>query len=35
MLVTGASGQFGNAAIDFLIQKGIVSNQISALFRTA
>jgi NAD(P)H dehydrogenase (quinone) len=35
ILVTGASGQFGNAAIDFLIQKGIASNQISALVRTA
>ncbi len=35
ILVTGATGHFGKATIDFLLQKGIVARQISALVRTA
>jgi len=35
ILVTGATGHFGKASIDFLLQKGINPNQISALARTA
>ena len=31
--VTGATGNFGKAVIDFLLQKGIPANQISALIR--
>ena len=31
--VTGATGNFGKAVIDFLLQKGIRANQISALIR--
>jgi NAD(P)H dehydrogenase (quinone) len=33
ILVTGATGQFGNAAINFLLQKGIKAEQIVALVR--
>jgi len=33
ILVTGASGHFGAAAINYLIEKGIKSNQIKALVR--
>ena len=35
ILITGATGQLGKATIDFLIQKGIAANQISALARSA
>lgn len=35
ILITGATGQLGRATIDFLIQKGIAANQISALARSA
>jgi len=34
ILITGATGQLGKATIDFLIQKGIAANQISALARS-
>ena len=34
VLITGASGHLGSATIDFLIQKGFPSDQISALVRT-
>ena len=33
ILVTGATGHFGKAAIDFLIAKGIPSGEIAALVR--
>jgi NAD(P)H dehydrogenase (quinone) len=33
ILVTGATGQFGNASINFLLEKGINPSQISALVR--
>lgn len=33
ILVTGATGHFGKSTIDFLIQKGIPANNISALVR--
>lgn len=33
ILVTGATGQLGKLTIDFLLQKGIVANQITALSR--
>ncbi|MFT3681055.1 MAG: SDR family oxidoreductase [Ferruginibacter sp.] len=33
ILVTGATGHFGSAAIDFLLQKGIPANSIAALVR--
>ncbi|MEO8238882.1 MAG: SDR family oxidoreductase [Flavobacterium sp.] len=33
ILVTGATGNFGKATIDFLLKKGIAANQISALVR--
>lgn len=35
ILVTGATGHFGKAIIDFLIKKGIPANNISALVRDA
>ena len=34
ILVTGATGHFGKAAIDFLLKKGIPSNEIAALVRS-
>jgi NAD(P)H dehydrogenase (quinone) len=34
ILVTGATGQFGKAAVDFLLQKGAASGSISALARS-
>lgn len=34
ILITGATGQFGNAAIQFLLEKGVKANQIKALVRT-
>lgn len=34
LLITGATGHFGKAAIDFLLQKGIAANKISALARS-
>ena len=34
ILITGATGQLGKATIDFLIQKGVAANQISALARS-
>jgi NAD(P)H dehydrogenase (quinone) len=34
ILVTGATGHFGKAAIDFLLKKGIPSNEIAALIRS-
>jgi NAD(P)H dehydrogenase (quinone) len=33
ILVTGATGHFGNASINFLLEKGIKANQILALVR--
>lgn len=33
ILVTGATGQFGNATINFLLEKGVKSSQIAALIR--
>lgn len=33
IVVTGATGQYGNATINFLLQKGVASNQIVALVR--
>lgn len=33
ILVTGASGQFGNAAINSLLKKGVQSNKITAMVR--
>ncbi len=33
ILITGATGHFGNATINFLLEKGIKANQISALVR--
>jgi NAD(P)H dehydrogenase (quinone) len=33
ILVTGATGHFGKATIDFLLKKGIAANEISALVR--
>jgi len=33
ILVTGATGHFGNAAIHFLLEKGVKASQISALVR--
>ncbi len=33
ILVTGATGQFGNAAINFLLKKGVKADQIVALVR--
>jgi NAD(P)H dehydrogenase (quinone) len=33
ILVTGATGNYGKATIDFLLKKGISANQISALVR--
>ncbi len=33
ILVTGATGQFGNTTIDFLLAKGVSANQILALVR--
>ena len=33
ILVTGATGHFGKATIDFLLKKGISANSISALVR--
>lgn len=33
ILITGATGHFGKATIDFLLQKGIPANTISALVR--
>ena len=33
ILVTGATGHYGKATIDFLLKKGILANQISALVR--
>lgn len=33
ILVTGASGHFGNATINFLLEKGVQANKISALVR--
>jgi NAD(P)H dehydrogenase (quinone) len=33
ILVTGATGHFGKATIDFLLQKGIAANNIAALVR--
>lgn len=33
ILVTGATGHFGKATIDFLLKKGIPANSISALVR--
>jgi NAD(P)H dehydrogenase (quinone) len=35
ILVTGATGHFGNLTIDFLLKAGIPANQISALVRSA
>lgn len=35
ILITGATGHFGNTAIEFLLEKGIEANQISALVRSA
>lgn len=35
IFITGATGHFGKATIDFLLKKGIAANQISALARTA
>jgi NAD(P)H dehydrogenase (quinone) len=35
ILITGATGHFGKATIDFLIQKGVNPNTISALARSA
>lgn len=34
ILVTGATGHLGNAAIQFLLEKGVKANQIKALVRT-
>lgn len=34
IFITGATGHFGKATIDFLLQKGIAANQISALARS-
>lgn len=33
ILVTGATGHFGNLTINFLLKAGIPANQISALVR--
>ena len=33
ILVTGATGNFGKATIDFLLKKGIEAKNISALVR--
>lgn len=33
MLITGATGQYGSATIDFLLKKGIAANEIVALVR--
>jgi NAD(P)H dehydrogenase (quinone) len=33
ILVTGATGHFGNATINFLLKKGVKASQISALVR--
>ncbi|MCH7409868.1 SDR family oxidoreductase [Belliella sp. DSM 111904] len=33
ILVTGANGHFGNATINFLLEKGVQGNQVSALVR--
>ncbi|MES2141041.1 MAG: SDR family oxidoreductase [Bacteroidota bacterium] len=35
ILITGATGHFGKATIDFLLKKGLAASQISALARTA
>lgn len=35
ILVTGATGHFGNATIQFLLDKGIEANQITAFVRSA
>lgn len=35
ILITGATGHFGKATIDFLLNKGIAANQITALVRNA
>lgn len=34
ILVTGANGHFGSAAIDFLLSKGVPANKIAALVRS-
>lgn len=34
ILITGATGHFGNATINFLLEKGIEASQISALVRS-
>jgi len=34
IVVTGATGQYGNATINFLLQKGVANNQIVALVRS-
>lgn len=33
ILITGGTGQFGRAAIEFLLKKGILCSQISALVK--
>jgi NAD(P)H dehydrogenase (quinone) len=35
ILVTGATGHFGNLTINFLLKQGVSANQISALVRNA
>ena len=35
ILITGATGLLGGLVIDFLLQKGIEANEISALARSA
>jgi NAD(P)H dehydrogenase (quinone) len=34
ILVTGANGHFGSAAIDFLLKKGVPANEIAAMVRS-
>lgn len=33
VLITGATGQLGKSTINFLLEKGVAANQISALAR--